>query len=251
MKCVHLVFFDNGLRAVGSDSYRIASAKGDSGAIGDVDMLIPAVSLEKLAQLVSDKDRFMVGTSGKTVVFMKEDFAFSARLMGGRYFDADQLLGRAQPSFTVLTDAEAMKQVLSAVYPVTGMQNRFSLTFAGNKLRMRFESEFGTSSIEMDVIPLSGTPEGVFWYNPAKLLECLRAQRGALMLGLAQNGALLMRTDDLVCLQLATREPKPIEIKPRETKTKESAAKEAEAQSKTKAKEKKGAAKKAAQGGTA
>lgn len=246
MKCVHLVFSDNGLRAVGSDGYRIASAKGDSKAIGDVDMLIPATSLEKLAQLASNKDTFKVGTTGKTIVFMKEDFAFAARLVGGQYFDADQLLSRATPSFTVLTDAELMKQTLAAVYSVTGLQNRFSLTFEGKKLRMRFESEFGVSSVEMDVVPLSGTPKGEYWYSPAKLMECLRAQSGSLMLDIAQNGALLMRTDELVCMQLATREPKPIEIKPKETKAKASADKETDSKAKTEAKKKKSAASKKA-----
>ena len=219
MKCVHLVFSDDGLHAVGSDGYRIASARGDNKAVGDVDMLIPAASLEKLAQLVTNKDNFKVGTTGKTIVFMKEDFAFSARLMGGQYFDADQLLSRAKPIFSVLTDAELMKQTLSAVYSVTGKHNRFCLTFSGKELHMRFESEFGVSTVEMDVVPLSGTPVGEYWYNPIKLMECLRAQNGALVLEVVQNGALLMHTDELVCMQLATREPKPVVIKPREIRS--------------------------------
>jgi DNA polymerase III sliding clamp (beta) subunit (PCNA family) len=63
MRCVHLVFSDDGLHAVGSDGYRIASARGDNKAVGDVDMLIPAASLEKLAQLVTNKDTFKVGTT--------------------------------------------------------------------------------------------------------------------------------------------------------------------------------------------
>ena len=77
-------------------------------------------------------------------------------------------------------------------------------------------------------------------------MECLRAQSGSLMLDIAQNGALLMRTDELVCMQLATREPKPIEIKPKETKTKASADKGTESKSKTEAKKKKSAAPKKA-----
>ena len=244
MKCVHLVFSDDGLHAVGSDGYRIASARGDNKAVGDVDMLIPAASLEKLAQLVTNKDNFKVGTTGKTIVFMKEDFAFSARLMGGQYFDADQLLSRAKPIFSVLTDAELMKQTLSAVYSVTGKQNRFSLTFGGQKLQMRFESEFGISSVEMDVVPLSGTPAGEYWYNPIKLMGCLRAQNGALVLEVVQNGALMMRTDELVCMQLATREPKPIVIKPREIHSMEETNKKTtpKAKSKTETKKKKEAA---------
>jgi hypothetical protein len=134
--------------------------------------------------------------------------------------------------------------MLSAVYSVTGKQNRFSLTFGGQKLQIRFESELGISSVEMDVVPLSGTPVGEYWYNPIKLMECLRAHNGALVLELVQNGALLMRTDELVCMQLATREPKPVVIKPREIRSMEATNKKTtqKAKSKTETKKKKEAA---------
>ncbi len=213
MKCVHLIFSSDGLRAVGSDGLQIAAARGDSKAVGTVDMLLPATSLAKLARLVSNKDTLQVGTTGKTVVFFKDDFVFSARLIEGTYFDADQLLGRVHPSFTLLTDADQLKRCLSSVYSVTGSQNRFSVSFSGTRLQMRCESEFGASVSETDVVPLSGVSAGVYWYNPAKLMGCLRAQAGTLILGVAQNGALQLQTDDLVCLLMATREPKPIELK--------------------------------------
>ena len=218
MKCVHLIFTGDGLRAVGSDGYRIAAARGDRKATGSVNMLIPAASLDKLAQLVSNKDTLRVGTTGKTMVFLKEGFAFSARLLGGDYFDADRLLSLVKPGFTVLTDTELMKQALTAVYTVTGQQNRFSISFSGSRLRMRFESEYGVSTSELDAVPLSGVPAGEYWYKPDKLMECLRAQSGTLLVELAQNGALILRTDELVCMQLATREPKPIEIKTKEVR---------------------------------
>lgn len=220
MKCVHLIFSKDGLKAVSSDGYRIAAAKGDSKAAGSVDMLLPATSLEKLAQLVSNKDSLRVGVAGKTMVFSKEDFAFSARIMEGSYFDADQLMSRVTPSFTVLTDTDLMKQSLASVNAVTGKQSRFSIAFNGSRLRMRCASESGASVVDMDVVPLSGTPEGEYWYDPVKLMECLRAQGGTLMLELAQNGALLMRTDDLVCLQMPMRRPKPIQVHQTETKAK-------------------------------
>ena len=213
MKCVHLIFSSDGLRAVGSDGLQIAAARGDSKAVGAVDMLLPATSLAKLARLVSNKDTLRVGTTGKAVVFFKDDFTFSARLIEGTYFDADQLLGRVHPSFTLLTDADQLKRCLSSIYSVTGSQNRFSVSFSGTRLQMRCESEFGASVSDTDVVPLSGAPAGVYWYNPAKLMGCLRAQTGTLILGVAQNGALQLQTDDLVCLLMAAREPKPIELK--------------------------------------
>lgn len=216
MKCVHLIFSADGLHAVGSDGYRIASAKGDCKASGSADMLLPAGSLEKLARLVTNRDELRVGKTGKTMVFLKDDFIFSARLIEGDYFNADELMSRVKPVFTVLTDAELLRQTLSAAFTVTGKQNRFSVTFEGSRLRMHCESELGASSAEMDVVPLSGTPTGEYWFSPGKLMECLKAQGGTLMLEIAQNGALIMRTDELVCMQLALREPKPIERKQRE-----------------------------------
>ena len=229
MKCVHLIFSSDGLRAVGSDGYRIAAARGDSKATGSVDVLIPASSLERLAQLIGNRDTLQVGTTGKTMVFLKDDFAFSARLVEGTYFDADQLLSRVHPSFTILTDAEQMRQTLVAVSTVTGKQNRFSITFKGSQLRMRCESENGVSSAEIDVVPLSGTPVGEYWYKAEKLMECLRAENGTLILELVQNGALILRTDELVCMQMATREPKPIEFKTKEVKPKSMPKKEKKA----------------------
>ena len=213
MKCVHLMFTSDGLRAVGSDSYRIAVAKGDSKSTGAVSFLIPATSLSALAQLVTNKDQLRVGTTGKTLVFIKENFLFSARLMEGRYFDADQLLSRVQGAFTVLTDAEKLRQTVMSVNAVSGRQTRFCLAFQGNILRVTYESEYGISVQELEVVPLSGTPCGRYWYTPGKLTECLKALAGTLMLEVAANGALLMRTDDLTCVQMPVREPGPIVIK--------------------------------------
>ena len=246
MKCVHLIFDSNGLRAVSSDSFRIAAAKGDSKSAGAVDMLIPAASLEKAARLAGAKDEVQVGTTGKAVVFMKEDFVFSARLVEGSYFDDTKMFAMAKTQFIVLSDAETLRRTMSSVYAVIGEQNRFCLSFDGNRLRMTCESEYGASSVETEVVPLTGIPSGVFWYNPVKLLECFKALSGTLQLEVAQNGALVMRTDELTCMQICMREPKPVERKaPKsvEAKTekpekKEKKAKETKAKGGTKRKKK-------------
>ena len=57
-----------------------------------------------------------------------------------------------------------------------------------------------------------------YWYNPAQLMECLKALNGTLMLEVVQHSALLLKTDELVCFQMAVREPKTIESKPQKTK---------------------------------
>ena len=129
-----------------------------------------------------------------------------------------QVLSNLKQQFTVLTDAALLRDTILQALSVTGTQNRFSLSFAGNRLTVRCESEYGISETAMDVVALSGEPAGLYWYNPAQLMECLKALNGTLMLEVVQHGALLLKTDELVCFQMAVREPKAIEAKPQKTK---------------------------------
>ena len=207
MRCVNLVFTSEGLKAVGCDGSRLAAAKGDSKSAASASMLIPASSLGKLSHLVSNKDELYVGTTGKTVVFTKEDFVFSARLMEGSFIDADRMLSSVKSSFTILTDAAALWEAVSSVTAVAGECSGFSLRFQDTRLCVRCESENGSSQRELEVVPLSGTPDGEYWYSHQQLSECLKALSGTLMLEVGQNGILLMRTDDLVCLQMSRRKP--------------------------------------------
>ena len=87
MRCVKLVFTSDGLKAVSYDGSRLAAAKGDSKGEASASLLIPAASLNKLARLVGNKDELHVGTTGKSVVFTKEDFLFSARHLTGEHVD--------------------------------------------------------------------------------------------------------------------------------------------------------------------
>ena len=219
LKCVNLIFGADGLQAVSTDSFRIASAKGDRESRGNISFLVPAASLEKLAGLVSDREKLQVGTTGKAIVFRKENFLFAARIMEGPYLAVSQVLSNLKQQFTVLTDAALLRDTILQALSVTGTQNRFSLSFAaGSRLTVRCESEYGVSETAMDVVALSGEPTGVYWYNPAQLMECLKALNGTLMLEVVQHGALLLKTDELVCFQMAVREPKTIESKPQKTK---------------------------------
>lgn len=93
LKCVNLMFTSTGLRAAGSNGNCIVTARGDNQSTGDVSLLIPAASLGKLSNMCQDKDEFRVGTTGKSIVFFRENFLFSARLMEGGYIDTDQLVG--------------------------------------------------------------------------------------------------------------------------------------------------------------
>ena len=183
LKCVNLIFGADGLQAVSTDSFRIASAKGDRESRGNISFLIPAASLEKLAGLVSDREKLQVGTTGKAIVFRKENFLFAARIMEGPYLAVSQVLSNLKQQFTVLTDAALLRDTILQALSVTGTQNRFSLSFAGSRMTVRCESEYGVSETAMDVVALSGEPAGVYWYSPTQLLECLKALNGTLTEG--------------------------------------------------------------------
>ena len=207
MRCVKLVFTSDGLKAVSYDGSRLASAKGDSRGEASASLLIPAASLNKLARLVGNRDELDVGTTGKSVVFMKEDFLFSARLLAGEHVDDDLLLRSVQSSFTILTDAAALYDTVSAVSVAADDYGVLSLRFVGNRIRVRCEGANCSSARDLEVVALSGAPEGEYWYSALQLSQCLAALGGTLMLEVGQNGVLVMRTDDLVCLQLSRRKP--------------------------------------------
>ena len=207
MKCIDLIFGKDGLRAIGSDGFRIADAKGDRKSTGEINMLLPARSLEKLAALVENQDSLAVGTTGKAIVFSKNNIIFSARLMDGTYMNVDQIFSSAKPAFTVLTDAEALRRAVNVIAPLDGEEQRIMLRFGGSRLTLQCADKYTRASTSLEVIPLMGTPAGEYWYHCGQLYECLRAQRGTLMVDVAQNGLLLLRTDDLICVQTASRAP--------------------------------------------
>jgi len=225
MQCVRLVFTSDGLKAVSCDGSRLAAAKGDSKGEASVSMLIPATSLTKLARLVGNKDELDVGTTGKSVVFTKEDFMFSARLIEGSHVDDNLLLGNVQSTFTILTDAAALYEAVSGVAVVADEHSALSLRFESNTIKISCKGEACSSSRELEVVALSGNPEGEYWYSPRQLSQCLAALGGTLMLEVGQNGVLVMRTDDLVCLQMARR--KPVLLQAEGGKTKKKAVKAA------------------------
>ena len=112
LRCVNLMFTSTGLRAAGSNGSCIVTAKGDDQSTGDISLLIPASSLGKLAGMCGNEDVFRVGTTGKSIVFFKENFLFSSRLMDGGYIDTDSLLKTITNSFTVLTDIKEMRRAI-------------------------------------------------------------------------------------------------------------------------------------------
>lgn len=206
LRCVNLMFTDAGLRAAGSNGMCIVTAKGDDQSTGDISLLVPALSLGKLAGMCKDEDEFRVGTTGKSIVFFKENFLFSARLMEGGYIDTNSLLKTITNSFTVLTDTKEMREALSSVLSVAP-DGRVNLAFEDQKLVFRCSSDWGNASVGIDVIALTGAPTGSYWYSAKRLATCLKALGGTITLGIAQGGMLTISTQDAYYLQNVMRAP--------------------------------------------
>lgn len=222
LKCVNLMFTRDGLRAAGSNGSCVVTAKGDDKCAGDIQMLVPASSLEKLARICGDTDEFRVGTTGKAIVFFKENFAFSARLLEGSYIDTDQLTGAVQNQFAVLTGVQDLRKALDSVICLDA-EGKVQLQFEGQRLKFSCSSEQGNTSSSMEVIPLTGIPQGEYCYLAGQLMLCLRSLSGTATLGVAQGGMLTLSTEDAFYMQTAMRPSAAVRSKEGRTSAKKAA----------------------------
>lgn len=204
LKCVDLRFTSEGLCAVGSDGHCVVSARGDKQSTGNIDFLVPAASLEKLARLCENETVFSVGTTGHHIVFLGEKLTYSARIMEGKYVDLDQLMKNIRTSFTVLGDAAELYRAVSSVTAVEA-ENVLGLCFEEDKLRVHTCGANGTAEMTVDVIPLTGQPQGEYFFIPRVLERALKAFGGMTTLGIAQGGILTLTSEDAFFMQTAMR----------------------------------------------
>ena len=217
LKCVHLRFTQDGLRAAGSDGNCVVTAKGDDKSTGDFSVLIPAPSLGRLAQMCEDKDEFRVGTTGKKVIFIREGFLFSARLIEADYLDTDFLTSSLKNQFTVLTDVAELRKCLDSVSCVEP-DGKVRLSFGGMTLSFQCTGTYGSAQDAIAVAPLTGTPQGEYWYLTRRLSSCLRSLSGTATLGVAAGGMLTLNTENAFYMQTGVRpsaeQPKKAAKKP-------------------------------------
>ena len=223
LKCVQLRFTQDGLRAAGSDGNCVVTAKGDDKSTGDFGVLIPASSLERLAQMCEDKDEFRVGTTGKKAVFVREGFLFSARLIEADYLDTDFLTSSLKNQFTVLTDVAELRKCLDSVSCVEP-DGKVRLSFEGMTLSFQCTGVYGSAQGAIAVAPLTGVPQGEYWYLTRRLDSCLRSLSGTATLGIAAGGMLTLNTENAFYMQTGVR---PGSEQPKKTAKKPPAEKKA------------------------
>ncbi len=206
MRCVNLMFTREGLKGVGYNGRCLVAAKGDDKSAGNISLLLPANSLEKLAGLCSDADEFNVGVAGKFLVFQRPGLTFGAMLMEGDYMDTDRLMNNIRNQFTLLTDVAELRRTLKTVAAVDP-KGRVKLAFDGGRITFSCKGELGEASQQLETAPLTGTPQGGYWYLISDLMACLRSLSGTATLGIAQAGMLDLSTEGAYYMQTAMREP--------------------------------------------
>lgn len=209
MRCVNLMFTQKGLKGAGYNGRCMVTAQGDDKSTGNINLLLPANSLEKLAALCKDEDEFYVGIAGKNLVFMRQGFKLSTRLMEGDYMDTDRLMGNVRNQFTVLTDVADLRRTLKTVAAVDP-KGRVKLAFDRGRITFSCQGELGSASECLDTAPLTGVPRGEYWYQIPDLMACLRSLSGTATLGIAQAGMLDLSTEHAYYMQTAMREPAAI-----------------------------------------
>ncbi len=234
MRCVNLMFTQKGLKGAGYNGRCMVTAQGDDKSTGNINLLLPASSLEKLAALCKDEDEFYVGIAGKNLVFMRQGFKLSTRLMEGDYMDTDRLMNNIRNQFTVLTDVADLRRTLKTVAAVDP-KGRVKLAFDGGRITFSCQGEQGSASECLETAPLTGVPRGEYWYQIPDLMACLRSLSGTATLGIAQAGMLDLSTEHAYYMQTAMREPAaaPVPVKELPKAAPKKAAKKKAAKPKT------------------
>ena len=217
LKCVQLRVTQDGLRAAGSDGTCVVTARGDDKSTGEFSVLIPAPSLSRLAQMCEDKDEFGAGVNGKNIVFVREGFLFSAWLIQEKYIDTDFLTSSLKNQFTVLTDVAELRRALDNVSCVEP-DGKVQLSFEGMTLSFRCGGVHGSAQNAITVAPLTGMPQGEYWYLTKRLNNCLRSLSGPAALGIAAGGMLTLDTEHAFYMQAGVRPGAPQSVPQKEAK---------------------------------
>ena len=121
------------------------------------------------------------------------------------YVDTGRIMDSIRNQFTVLTDVAELRRALKSVSAVDP-KGRVKLAFDSGRIVFSCKGELGTASESVETAPLTGAPQGEYWYLIPALSASLKALSGTVVLGIAQAGMLDLSTENAYYMQTAMRE---------------------------------------------
>jgi DNA polymerase-3 subunit beta len=196
------------VRACGCDGIRLMERQQELENGGKLSFVIPAHSFKQLAECVKDSDTLEVGVTGSSVVFVKEGFLFSAKLINGVYIDVDNMLSAVKPEYTALVDATELYKALGNVSVISGDSGRVNLSFRDDSVRIALKSDSGSSQTAVQAVVMKESPTDGFFYAIGYLQEAFRRMIGNVEIQLSTFGILTVKTDADTYFQIPMQPPK-------------------------------------------
>ena len=95
---------------------------------------------------------------------------------------------------------------------------KVQLSFEGMTLSFRCGGVHGSAQNAITVAPLTGMPQGEYWYLSKRLNNCLRSLSGTAALGIATGGMLTLDTEHAFYMQAGVRPGAPQSVPKKEAK---------------------------------
>jgi DNA polymerase III sliding clamp (beta) subunit (PCNA family) len=188
--CVKLDLSDDGIRATAMNRVCLAETRGDPECVGNITLLIPALSLRTLASLSHDSDVYEMGVtgegSGKNVIFFDGTLLFSARLMDGTHFNADSVFAPFKGDARAAVDADAMRRALQNISTLAADTDNVKLSFTDGAMTLRCETELGTSETEVPATVTKVTDKAGY-FSGRYLADCVRTLNASMDLAMSRT----------------------------------------------------------------
>lgn len=178
---VHFTFDPDAIKAVATDSHRLAERKInlDNGPKVTTDLIIPGRNLQELSRIIGEADPDVQVCPGENQVLFKiGNISFYSRLLEGNYPDTDRLLP-IESTTTVEFDLAELSSALDRASLLThaGRNNVVDLELDTENQKVKLtgtSAEIGNVEEEVSFRALEGSQLKIS-FNPDYLRDALRA----------------------------------------------------------------------------
>lgn len=178
---VHFAFAKNTLKAVATDSHRLAQREIEltDGPTGEMNLIIPGKSLTELSRIIGDTNPAINVKSGDNqILFEIDNISFYSRLLEGNYPDTDRLLpdtSTTDVTFNISTLANSLDRASLLTHESRNNVVKLSIDPANSTVVIHGNSpEIGNVEENISAKNISGE-ELEISFNPDYLRDALRA----------------------------------------------------------------------------